>query len=71
MFPDAMHMVKDAVEHVFNVMVGKEDSMKVRQAEADLGRFEASPAGHGSVPVASRKRKKTSKVRALPLRRIA
>lgn len=37
--PDAMHTIKVAVEHVFNVITGKEDSLKVRKAECDLGRF--------------------------------
>ena len=38
-FPDAMHTIKDAMVHVFNVMVGSEDSEKVRNAEGQLGRF--------------------------------
>ena len=38
-FPDAMHTIKDAMEHVFNVIIGKEDSEKVRKAENELNRF--------------------------------
>lgn len=34
-----MHTVKDAIEHIFNLMIGKEDSDKVRTTEIDLGRF--------------------------------
>ena len=33
-FPDTMHTIKDAVEHVFNIITGAEDSVKVRNAEA-------------------------------------
>ena len=41
--PDAMHTVKDAIEHLFYLIVGKEDSVKVRQAEVELQRFGVSP----------------------------
>ena len=37
--PDSMHTVKDAVEHIFKLIIGKEDSVKVRKAEIELGRF--------------------------------
>ncbi len=37
--PDAMHTIKDAVVHLFNVIVGKEDSEKTRRAELKIGRF--------------------------------
>lgn len=37
--PDAMHTIKDAVEHLFNLITGKEDSVKVRAAEVASGRF--------------------------------
>ena len=37
--PDAMHMVKVVVEHLFMLIIGKKDSVKVRQAEIELGRF--------------------------------
>lgn len=37
--PDAMHTVKVVIEHLFYLIVGKEDSMKVRQAEVELQRF--------------------------------
>ena len=42
-FPDAMHTIKDALVHIFNVMIGKEDSAKVRKAEGELGRFGIPP----------------------------
>ena len=38
-FPDAMHTIKDAMVHVFNIMTGTEDSDKVRHAEAAVNRF--------------------------------
>ena len=31
--PDAMHTIKVVMEHLFNLIIGKEDSLKVRQAE--------------------------------------
>ena len=31
--PDAMHTIKDATEHVFKLIIGKEDSKKVQAAE--------------------------------------
>lgn len=37
--PDAMHTVKVVIEHLFYLIVGKEDSVKVRQAEVELQRF--------------------------------
>ena len=42
-FPDAMHTIKDAMEHLFNIVVGKEDSAKVRKAEEQLEHFDLSP----------------------------
>ncbi len=39
-YPDAMHTVKDAVEHIFNLIIGKVDSAKVRKAEIELNRFD-------------------------------
>lgn len=38
-YPDAMHMVKDVAEHVFNILTGKEDSSQVRKADIELTRF--------------------------------
>lgn len=38
-FPDAMHTVKDAVEHIFNLIIEKEDSAKVRKVEFELNPF--------------------------------
>ena len=37
--PDSMHTIKDAIEHIFKLIIGKEDSVKVRKAEIQLGRF--------------------------------
>jgi len=39
---DPMHRVKDIVEHLVNVIVGKEDSIKVRQQEKQCKRFPTS-----------------------------
>lgn len=47
-FPDAMHTVKDAVEHIFNLIIGKEDSAKVRKMEMELGRFDLQVEESGS-----------------------
>lgn len=38
-YPDAMDTVKDAIEHIFNLMIGREDSDKVWATEIDLDRF--------------------------------
>ena len=38
-YPDAMHTVKNVVEHLFLLIIGKEDSAKVRKTEAQLNRF--------------------------------
>ena len=40
--PDAMHTVKDVIEHLFYLIIGKEDSIKVRRAEEELQRFSFS-----------------------------
>ena len=34
--PDAMHTVKVVAEHLFMLIVGKEDSVKVRQADSSV-----------------------------------
>lgn len=47
--PDAMHTVKVVMEHLLYLMVGKEDSIKVRKAEIELQRFHLTCA---SAPVA-------------------
>ena len=41
-FPDTMHTIKDAVKHVFNIITGAEDSVKVRNAEAAVNGFRVS-----------------------------
>ena len=38
-FPDAMHTIQDVVEHIFNLITGREDSAKVRASEAGVNRF--------------------------------
>jgi hypothetical protein len=45
--PDAMHTIKVVMEHLFNLIIGKEDSSKVRQAEIEVRRFGLNGA-HGS-----------------------
>lgn len=40
--PDAMHTIKDVLEHVFHLITGREDSEKVRKAEIEIGRFQLS-----------------------------
>ena len=40
--PDAMHTVKDAIEHFFYLIVGRDDSKKVKASEVELQRFGAS-----------------------------
>lgn len=45
--PDAMHTVKDVVENLFGLIVGKRDSEKVREAERKLGRL---PLSSGTLP---------------------
>lgn len=37
--PDAMHTVKDAIEHFFYLIIGKEGSTKVMKAEVELKRL--------------------------------
>lgn len=37
--PDAMHTIKDAIEHFFYLIVGKDDCSKTVQSELELERF--------------------------------
>ncbi len=37
--PDAMHTVKDVVENLFGLIMGRRDSSKVHEAERKLGRL--------------------------------
>ena len=37
--PDAMHTIKDCIEHVVKLICGEEDSLKVRKMEEALDRF--------------------------------
>lgn len=38
-FPDPMHTIPNAVQALFKLITGKDDSLKVRKAEKELGRF--------------------------------
>ena len=58
-YPDAMHTIKDAIEHIFNLITGKEDSAKVRKVETDLNRF--------GLQTVSRKRGRGEKVNTVGL----
>ena len=49
-----MHTVKVVVEHLFILIVGKEDSVKVRQAEVELGKFGVT----SSTPTAPARKKR-------------
>lgn len=40
--PEVMHTVKDVMENLFGLIVGKRDSAKVREAERKLGRLSIS-----------------------------
>ena len=54
--PDCMHTVKDAVEHIINLITGREDSQKVRMCEIATGRFDLEQSEHPILPVRKRKR---------------
>ena len=54
--PDAMHTVKVVMEHLLYLIVGKEDSIKVREAEIELKRFNLACTSAPFAP-ASKKRK--------------
>ena len=53
--PDCMHTVKDAMEHIINLVTGREDSQKVRMCEIATGRFNLDQSEHAT-PVKKRKR---------------
>ena len=38
-YPDGMHTIKDVVEHIYNLIIGREDSHKVRSSEIAANRF--------------------------------
>lgn len=38
-YPDGMHTIKDVVEHIYNLIIGREDSEKVRSSEIAASRF--------------------------------
>ena len=54
--PDAMHTVKVVMEHLLYLIVGREDSVKVRQAEIELQRFNLTCTSAPVAP-ASKQRK--------------
>ena len=62
--PDAMHTVKVVVEHLFMLILGKEESVKVRQAEMELHRFGLT----SSTPTAPAHKRRKSKLVVAPFR---
>ena len=62
--PDAMHTVKDAIEHFFYLIVGRDDSKKVKASEVELQRFGAS-SNTSTIPyVINKEQKKQANMRA-------
>ena len=47
-YPNAMHTIKDVIEKMFALIIGRQDSVKVRNTEKKLGRF--PPSQSGTVP---------------------
>lgn len=54
-YPDAMHTIKDAVEHIFFLLIGKSNLDKIGLAEAANGRFDFK------IPTPSRKKQNSQK----------
>lgn len=42
--PDSMHTIKDVIENIFMLLIGKKDSAKVRKAEISQQRFGLAPS---------------------------
>ena len=42
--PDSMHTIKDVIENIFMLLIGKKDSVKVRKAEISQERFGLVPS---------------------------
>ena len=42
-YPVAMHTIKDAVEHIYNLNIVREDSAIVCISEVNAGRFDLTP----------------------------
>ena len=61
--PDAMHTVKVVMEHLLYLIIGKEDSQKVREAEIELQRFNLT-----STPVAPAPKKRKNELGLAPYR---
>jgi hypothetical protein len=59
--PDAMHTVKVVMEHLLYLIIGKEDSQKVRDAEIELQRFNLT-----SSPVAPARKKRKNDLGLAP-----
>ncbi len=53
--PDAMHTIKDVVEHILKLLVGKKNSTKMITTEIQLSRFGLEPVAEST---SSRKRKR-------------
>ena len=63
--PDAMHTVKVVMQHLLYLIVGKEDSVKVRQAEIELQRFNLTCT---SAPVAPASKQRKNELGSVPFR---
>lgn len=56
--PDGMHTIKDVVEHIYSLIVGREDTAKVRNSEIAIKRFglkrtrDGTPIKKGILPPA-------------------
>lgn len=46
-YPDAMHTIKDVVEHIFFLLIGKSNLHKIGVTEAANGRFGFKISSHG------------------------
>ena len=65
--PDAMHTIKDAIEHFFNLIIGKYNYSKIMASEKELNRFGYNTATTetGNIPYGITKdQKKIADIRA-------
>ena len=63
--PNAMHTVKVVMEHLVDLIVGKEDSKKVREAEIERQRFDLMCT---SAPVAPATKQRKNELGFAPFR---